>query len=376
MQIPFAPSTHSSLGVEWELQLVDPETRELTSGAIEILDELRPAGAEEHPKAKHELLQSTIEVVTGVCQTVGEAKADLAETVRTVAKAADRRGLALMCAGTHPITNWNSQKISPKPRYEQLVENLQWLARRLQIFGVHVHVGVRSPEKVIPIVNALTSYVPHFLALSASSPYWVGHDTGLASSRSKVFEALPTAGLPYQLSGWDQFESYMGTLISTRTIDSVREVWWDIRPHPDFGTVELRICDGLPTLDEVGAVAALAQCLVERLDREIDRGYRLPSPKNWVVRENKWRAARFGLEAEIIVDDKDTVVPVRRALLDLTDELMPIARRLSCTAELAGIERIVAHGASYQRQRTIAEANGGDLTKVVDSLLEEMATGL
>lgn len=246
MQIPFAPSTHSSLGVEWELQLVDPETRELTSGAIEILDELRPAGAEEHPKAKHELLQSTIEVVTGVCQTVGEAKADLAETVRTVAKAADRRGLALMCAGTHPITNWNSQKISPKPRYEQLVENLQWLARRLQIFGVHVHVGVRSPEKVIPIVNALTSYVPHFLALSASSPYWVGHDTGLASSRSKVFEALPTAGLPYQLSGWDQFESYMGTLISTRTIDSVREVWWDIRPHPDFAPSSCASATGCP----------------------------------------------------------------------------------------------------------------------------------
>ncbi|WP_026877433.1 glutamate--cysteine ligase [Jiangella gansuensis] len=376
MQIPFTPSDSSSLGVEWELQLVDTQTRELTSGAVEILEELRPAGADEHPKAKHELLQSTIEVVTGVCGTVAEARADLTETVRTVATAAQRRGLGLMCAGTHPISNWANQKISPKPRYEQLVENLQWLARRLQIFGVHVHVGVRAPAKVIPIVNALTTYVPHFLALSASSPYWVGHDTGLASSRSKVFESLPTAGLPYQLSGWDQFESYMDTLITTQTIESVREVWWDIRPHPDFGTVELRICDGLPTLDEVCTIAALAQCVVERLDRELDRGYTLPSPKNWVVRENKWRAARFGLDAEIIVDDQDTVVPLRQALLDLADDLMPIARRLSCADELAGIERIVSHGASYQRQRTTAEANGGDLTKVVDSLLEEMATGL
>ncbi|TDE02427.1 glutamate--cysteine ligase [Jiangella asiatica] len=376
MQIPFTPSDRSSLGVEWELQLVDIETRELTAGAVEILEEIRPAGAEEHPKAKHELLQSTVEVVTGVCGTVAEARADLAATVGTVAAAAERRGLGLMCAGTHPISNWANQKISPKPRYEQLVENLQWLARRLQIFGVHVHVGVRSPRKVIPIVNALTTYVPHFLALSASSPYWVGHDTGLASSRSKVFESLPTAGLPYQLSGWDQFESYMDTLISTQTIESVREVWWDIRPHPDFGTVELRICDGLPTLDEVCTIAALAQCVVERLDRELDRGYTLPVPKNWVVRENKWRAARWGLDAEVIVDDQDTVVPLRQALLDLADELMPIARRLSCAEELAGIERIVAHGASYQRQRTTAEANGGDLTKVVDSLLEEMATGL
>lgn len=376
MHIPFSPSQGSSLGVEWELQLVHPGTRELTSGAVEILEDIRPDGADEHPKAKHELLQSTVEVVTGVCGTVGEAKADLADTVRVVAQGAERRGLALMCAGTHPISNWATQKISPKPRYEQLVAHLQWLARRLQIFGVHVHVGVRSPAKVIPIVNALTTYVPHFLALSASSPFWVGHDTGLASSRSKVFESLPTAGLPYQLSGWDQFESYMETMISTQTIESVREVWWDIRPHPDFGTVELRICDGLPTLDEVGVIAALAQCLVERLDRELDRGYTLPSPSSWVVRENKWRAARFGLDAEIIADEHGTLVPLRQSLFDLADELMPIARRLSCADELAGIDRILAIGASYQRQRAIAEASGGDLTKVVDSLLEEMATGL
>lgn len=376
MQIPFSPSDRSSIGVEWELQLVDPVNRELTSGAVEILEDIRPDGADEHPKAKHELLQSTIEVITGVCSTVGEARADLAETIQTVSAAAGRRGLGLMCAGTHPISNWASQDISPKPRYEQLVAHLQWLARRLQIFGVHVHVGVRSPDKAIPIVNALTSYVPHLLALSASSPFWVGHDTGLASARSKVFETLPTAGLPYQLSGWDQFETYMDTLISTQTIESVREVWWDIRPHPDFGTVELRICDGLPTLDEVAVIAALSQCLVERLDRELDRGYTLPSPKNWVVRENKWRAARYGLEAEIIVDERGTVAPVRQALLDLADELMPIARRLSCADDLAGIDRVLAIGASYQRQRAIAEASGGDLTKVVDSLLEEMATGL
>jgi carboxylate-amine ligase len=376
MPISFAPSERSSLGIEWELQLVNPNNHELTAGAIEILDDIRPAGAEEHPKAKHEILQSTVEVITGICGTVAEARADLLETIRVVSAAAERRGLALMCAGTHPISNWANQKITPRPRYEQLVAQLQWLARRLQVFGVHVHVGVRSPEKVIPIVNALTSYVPHFLALSASSPFWIGHDTGLASTRCKVFESLPTAGVPYQLSGWDQFESYMETLISTQAIESVREVWWDIRPHPDFGTVELRICDGLPTLDEVATVAALSQCLVERLDREFDRGYTLPSPKNWVVRENKWRAVRFGLDADIIIDDRGTVVPVRQALLDLVDELMPIARKLSCAEELAGVHRILATGASYQRQRAVAEASGGDLTKVVDSLLEEMATGL
>ncbi|SDG08578.1 glutamate--cysteine ligase [Klenkia brasiliensis] len=376
MQIRFSSSERASLGVEWELQLVDRETRQLTSGAIEILAELTPEGAEEHPKAKHELLQSTIEIITGVCGTVAEAKADLAGTLAEVVEAADRRGLGVLCAGTHPITDWQTQDISPKERYAQLVEKMQWLARRLQIFGVHVHVGVRSPDKIIPIVNALTQYVPHFLALSASSPYWVGADTGLASARSKVFEGMPTAGLPYQLSGWDGFEEYMETLISTHAIESVREVWWDIRPHPDFGTVELRICDGLPTLDEIGAVAAMSQCLVERFDREIDRGYTLPVPPSWVLRENKWRAARYGLDAEIIVDERGTVRPVREALTDLVDDLMPTAKRLDCAAELADVLRILEVGGSYERQRAVAAAHEGRLEPVVDSLLAELRDGL
>jgi len=376
VEIPFASSERASLGVEWELQLVDRETRELTSGAVEILEEIRPADADEHPKAKHELLQSTIEIITGICTTVAEAKADLAGTLAEVVAAADRRGLGLMCAGTHPFTDWQTQQISPKERYLELVERMQWLARRLQIFGVHVHVGVRAPEKAIPIVNALTQYVPHFLALSASSPFWKGADTGLASARSKVFESMPTAGLPYQLSGWHEFETYMQTLITTHAIDSVREVWWDIRPHPNFGTVELRICDGLPTLDEIGAVAALSQCLVEQFDKELDRGYTLPVPASWVLRENKWRAARYGLDADIVVDERGTVRPVRQAILDLVEDLTPTARRLDCAAELADVERLLAVGASYQRQRAGAAAHDGDLTAVVDSLLVELRDGL
>ncbi len=372
MQIPFSSSPRSSLGVEWEIEFVDLETRELRSGASDILQELAKPYDGEHPKAKHELLESCVEVITGVCTTVAEAKADLAETLDSVSEAAARRDLAVMCSGTHPITDWASQEISPNPRYFALVEQMQWLARRLQIFGIHVHVGVRSPEKVIPIVNALTAYVPHFLALSASSPYWIGADTGLASSRSKVFEGLPTAGLPYQLSGWDQFEEFMATLISAKTIQSVREVWWDIRPHPGFGTVELRICDGLPTLTEVGAMAALSQCLVDQLNTHFDRGYTLPTPKSWVIRENKWRAARYGLDADIIADERGTTVPVREAVSDLVDELMPIAERLNCTVELADVKTMLETGASYSRQRAVADANGGDLRAVVDSLIEEL----
>lgn len=376
MRIEFSSSPRASLGVEWELELVDLDTRQLRSGASEILAEIRPEGAEEHPKAKHELLESTIEVITGVCTTVAEARADLAETVAQVQAAAAKRNLGVMCSGTHPFTDWATQDISPHTRYQRLIESMQWLARRLQIFGVHVHVGVRAPEKAIPIVNALTQYIPHFLALSASSPYWLGKDTGLASARSKVFEGLPTAGLPYQLSGWDQFEAYMETLISTQTIQTIREVWWDIRPHPNFGTVELRICDGLPTFDEIVSVAALSQCLVERFDRELDRGYTLPLPKRWVVEENKWRAARHGLDAEIIADEKGTVVPLRQAISDLLEDLTPVARRLDCVTELSTVDRILKAGASYQRQREVAAKNNGDLTKVVDSLLAEMRDGL
>lgn len=372
MQIPFHSSPSSSLGVEWELQLVDRETRQLTSGATEILAELSPDG--EHPTAKAELLQSTIEVITGVCTTVPEAMADLAGTIAQVTALAEPRGLGLMCAGSHPITDWQSQQISDNPRYVKLIEDMQWLARRMQIFGVHVHVGVRSPDKAVAMVNALSSYIPHFLALSASSPYWVGSDTGLASSRSKVFEGLPTAGLPHQLNDWAQFEQYMETLIKTGTIDSIKEVWWDVRPHPTYGTVELRICDGLPTIAEVAMVAALSQCLVDTFDREIDKGYTLPTPRRWVVQENKWRAARYGLDASIIVG-QDSVQPVRDALRELVQDMRSTAERLGCSAELDVVEQVLEGGASYQRQRAVAAASGGDLTAVVDSLLAEFAAG-
>ncbi|HWG94881.1 MAG TPA: glutamate--cysteine ligase, partial [Mycobacteriales bacterium] len=300
--------------------------------------------------------------------------ADLSRTIEAISAEADRRGLDLLCAGTHPFTDWQTQSISPGPRYEKLVQDMQWLARRLQIFGVHVHVGVRDPDKAVSFVNALTAYVPHLLALSASSPYWKGTDTGLASARSKVFEGLPTAGLPFMLDDWDEFERYMETLLKTKAISSIKEVWWDIRPHPDFGTVELRICDGIPTLSEVGMVAAVAQCLVEMFDREIDKGYTLPKPKSWVVRENKWRAVRHGMDAEIISGEDHRLVPVREALRELVQDLSPTAERLGCLDELVRVQTVVETGASYERQRAVAAASGGDLTAVVDSLAEEFRT--
>ncbi|HWF56860.1 MAG TPA: glutamate--cysteine ligase [Candidatus Dormibacteraeota bacterium] len=370
--IHFDSSAGPSLGVEMELAIIDPQSRELVKGAHEMLLEMGEGHADgTHPKAKAELLQSTIEIITGICQNVAEARADLTATLDEVTEYTERRGLLLMCAGTHPFSDPVHQEITPNDRYRRLVDEMQWPARQMQIFGIHVHVGVRSGEKAIAMVNALTAYIPHFLALSASSPYWMGHDTGLASTRSKVFEGLPTAGPPWQLSGWAQFERFMDTLIAARTIATIREVWWDIRPHPGFGTVELRICDGMPTLREVAVMAALSQCLVHRFDMLIDRGYTLPVPRAWVVRENKWRAARHGLDASIILDEEGRTVPLRDAISELVEELTPVARRLGCFAELQDALAIVERGPSYVRQREIV-AGGGSLVDVVDGLVAEL----
>ncbi|HEX8769333.1 MAG TPA: glutamate--cysteine ligase [Acidimicrobiales bacterium] len=370
--IPFNASEGSSLGVEFELEIVDRKSRELVSAASDLLDDL---GGQQQPKVKHELFECTLELITGICTTVAEAKDDLGATLKDVRAVTDARGLALMCSGSHPFSDWHDQKLSPDPRYAKLVEQVQWPARRMQIFGVHFHVGVRSAEKAITIANALTAYLPCFLGLSASSPYWGGRDTGMASSRSTVFESLPTAGLPYHLANWGEFEQFMETLVESGAIKTIREVWWDIRPHPDFGTVELRMCDGISTLHEIGALAALAQTLVEWLDTLIDRGYVLPVPREWVVRQNKWRAARYGLEADLITDEHGARGPLRDTVVALVQELSPVAARLGCADELAVNLEILDHGPSYRRQRRVVEG-GGTLLDVVDGLINELETDI
>ena len=373
MAISWNPSRGATLGIEWELQLIDGRSRMLRQDAREVLAAL-PALSKggDHPKIRYELMQSTVEVVTGICSTVSEAKEDLTATIAQLERITGSRGTMLACAGTHPVSDWRDAKMAPIQRYAELVEQLQWLARRIQTFGVHVHVGIRDGSKAIPIVNALAAYLPHFLALTASSPFWSGHDTGLASSRAVIFGGLPTSGPPQPLADWSEFEEYMDTLLRAGTIRSIKEVWWDIRPHPDFGTVEIRMFDGVPTLREIGMVAAISQCLVQQFDNQLDRGYRLPAPSAWVVRDNKWRATRYGLDAIVITDDSGSTAPLRDELFELVHELEPVADRLGCAQELEVTSEVLDHGASYERQRALV-ANGGGLEDVVDALVTEFA---
>jgi carboxylate-amine ligase len=280
-----------------------------------------------------------------------------------------------MCTGTHPFSAWADQTVSPDPRYHRLIENCQWTARRLLIFGIHTHVGVGSGEEAIAVSRSLSTFIPHFLALSSSSPFWQGRDTGLASVRSKIFESLPTAGLPYLLDNWGQFQRFMRTLIGAGTIRSIREVWWDIRPHPGFGTLELRICDGIPTLEETLSIVALSQCLVVWLGERYRAGLDNPEHQQWTIRENKWRAARYGLDAEIIRDEEGNLMSLRRSLGDLVEKLEPCARSLGCHNELMGVLDILERGTSATRQREVYRSTK-DLSRVVDSLVEEMRTGI
>lgn len=379
MALDFNASPTASLGIELELGLVDVEKGGLVCAASQILDEIgAPHPEGEHPRIKHELFESTVEVITGVCTTVREARADLAESIRELDAACASRGIGLIGLGLHPFTNWHDLTRSPGERYERLVDRIAWPARRLMTHGMHIHVGVRSGEKAIATVNTLSGYLPIFLALSASSPHWHGQDTGLASARTKVFEAMPTTGLPPHLSDWAEFNAFLDTLIAAGSIETVREVWWDIRPHPGFGTVELRMCDATPTLREAGAMAALAQCLVQWCDDVIESGERLPVPREWVRRENKWRAARYGLDAELVLDDAGHTRPLREVTVDLVEDLMPLAERLDCVDDLHEVLRILQQGASYERQRVLL-ATGATLEDIVavarQELREEVAGG-
>ncbi len=364
-RIPFHGSPAPTLGVEVELQILDPQTCNLKQGSTMILDRVG-----DHPKIKQELTQSTVEVITGICKDVAETTADLRASMRELYSLGDEMGMTFASAGTHPFGQWRDQKIFPNDRYQTLVDKIQWPARRLLIYGLHIHVGVGSGEKAIAIMNALTTYIPHLLALSASSPFIDFEDTGLASARSKIFEAMPTAGLPYRLANYGEFQTFMNTLVRAGAIESVREIWWDIRPHPSFGTLEIRICDAPSTLEEIAALTALVQCLVVVLGERYEAGAPMGILQPWILRENKWRACRHGLDADVILTNDGDHGPLRMLVPELISRLAPVAARLGCADELASVEALVDN-ASYERQRA-RYAQTNRLPDVVAMLAEEL----
>ncbi len=375
MDIPFAESERSTVGIEWELALVDADSGDLRQVAQTVLDAVTPSGGGEHPTIKQELLLNTVEIVTGVCRTVAEAGADLQRTVEELRRVTDPLRVELMCAGTHPFASWSNQKVTDKQRYATLIDRTQWWGRQMLIYGIHVHVGIESRDKVLPILRAVLAHYPHLQALSASSPFWGGRDTAYASNRALMFQQLPTAGLPFQFERWSDFEAYAGDMLHTGVIDDISEIRWDLRPSPRLGTLEMRICDGASNLAEVLALAALTQCLVEHFSALYDAGEALPHLPPWFVQENKWRSARYGMDAIIITNAAGDEELVSDAVERLLGDLAPTAERLGCSEELAGIRTILHKGAGYQRQRAVARRSSGELGPVVEALVAEMRAG-
>ena len=376
MHIDFEISDNSTLGVEWEVALVDRDSGELAQRAQEVLEavvsEYPELGEEgDHPQVTGEFLQNTVEMVTGVCQNVPEALEHLSQTQDRIREVTDPRGLEIFAAGTHPFSDWADQPVVDAERYYKVLDRAQYWGRQMVIFGLHVHVGVDHRDKALPVLDGLMNYYPHLLALSANSPYWCGHDTGYASQRAQLFQQLSTAGLPFHFDSWDEYEAYVADLIATDVIEETSENRWDIRPVPRFGTVEMRVCDGPSNLREVGALTALTQCLVESFSRTLDEGGSIPVMPPWHQQENKWRAARYGLDAVVIKDAQNHQTPLTEDLTDVLNRLEPLAAELGCAQELAYVETMLTGEAGYLRQRRIAQENGGDLRAVVRDIVAQ-----
>lgn len=352
--------------------LVDVDSGDARQCADAVLAAVRSEGVHS-PGIVGELLQNTVELVTGVCRTVGEAGEDLARSLERVRTAARPMRVAPTGAGTHPFARWAEQRVTDSERYATLIDRTQWWGRQMTIYGVHAHVGVAHRDALIPLTNALLTELGPMLAMSASSPFWQAETTRYASNRSLLFQQLPTAGLPYELSDWAQYEAYIDDMRTMGVIEHINEIRWDIRPVPMFGTIEIRVADSMPTLREVLALGALAQCLVDDLFQRWSDGAPLPRLAPWQIAENKWRAARYGMDAHLVVAGGGEE-PAGDRLRALVDRLMPTARTLGCADELAGIDGIVEAGASYQRQLAVAERTGGPGREVVAHLVEETAS--
>ncbi len=361
-----------TIGVEEEFQIVDPATGELRSHVSELM-EASSAGLGEQVKA--EMHQSIIEIGTKICANVAELDADMRRTRGELVRAAESRGLQVAAAGTHPFSSWIDQVISPGERYQNIVEEMGQLARSLLIFGMHVHVAVPDRTTMIDLMNMARYFLPHLLALSTSSPFWMGRDTGLKSFRTTVFRRFPRTGIPDHLNSWNQYEDYVELLVRLHCIDDAKKIWWDVRPHPTFGTLEFRIFDVVTRVDEAIAIAALTQAIVVKLHRLYTRNMGFRMYHRALIEENKWRAARWGIEGKLIDFGKQAEVPVYALAEELFEFVEDVLDELGSRAALAPIHTIFREGTSAERQLRVYKETG-DLQAVVRHIVNETRSGI
>jgi glutamate---cysteine ligase / carboxylate-amine ligase len=362
-----------TLGVEEEFQIIDPETRELRSHVQEMLEEGKLLLKE---RVKPEMHQSVIEVGTGICANIAEVRKDVTELRREIIALAKRQGMGVASAGTHPFSKWEDQTIYPDPRYASIVEELQLVARSNLIFGLHVHVGIADRAIAFQVLNEARYFLPHLLALSSNSPFWLGRNTGLKSYRTKVFERFPRTGIPPVFPTPAEFDEFVRILVATNSIDNGKKIWWDLRPHPFFETIEFRVCDVPMRLDETVAIAALVQAICVKLFelRQKNLGFR--SYSNALILENKWRAARWGIDGKLIDFGKECEVPFRLLMEELFEFVDDVVDGLGSRGEVESLRWILENGSGADRQLRAFHDSGGDLRKVVDYICAETSHGI
>jgi carboxylate-amine ligase len=360
-----------TVGVEEEFQIVDPETWELRSHVSELLASSAPALGEQ---IKPELHQSIVEVGTRICQNVPELRTEIFRIRHELTSGAERVGLAVAAAGTHPFSDWKDQILSPGVRYDSIVEELQQLARSLLIFGLHVHVAVPDHHTAIDLMNAARYFLPHLLALSTSSPFWMGRDTGLKSYRTTIFRRFPRTGVPDHFSSWSEYENYIKLLVELHCIDDARKIWWDVRPHPTFGTLEFRVCDVTTRPEAAVMIAALIQAIVVKLHQLYTRNLGFRLYRKALIEENKWRAARWGIDGKLIDFGKRAEVPMRDLALELLQFVDDVVDDLGSRDAVEYVHTVLREGTSADRQLAVYRRTG-DLKAVVRHIVEETRAG-
>jgi carboxylate-amine ligase len=369
---PMSPDFPFTIGIEEEYQVVDPETRELRSYITQILDRGRMILREQ---IKPEMHQSIVEVGTNPVRTVQEARAEVLRLRGTIAALSAEHGLKIVAAGTHPFSSWMQQEITPFERYKGVVEEMQELALRLLIFGMHVHVGMPSNDVAIEMMSVTRYFLPHLLALSTSSPFWMGRNTGFKSYRSIIFSNFPRTGIPPSFSSYTEYTNYINILVKTNSIDNPKKIWWDMRPHPIFGTLEFRTCDIVTRVDECIAIAALKQAIIVKLYSMFEENTSFRVYRRALISENKWRAQRWGLDGKMIDFGKRSEVEAKALMHELVAFVDPVLDMLGSRHEVESILKIVEHGTSADRQLAVFKQTN-DMKAVVDNLIAETMEGV